>query len=464
MFFIFPLIYIVSFFVALREVLKGNTQAILLFLIFGLSIYTTAMSVAFIIGLNEYVHLLQSFKEILITSALILNIIYLKYRPRLHIIDYVILAFLLYTFLYVILPIGELSFMERLMAFKSVSFFGVIYFTGRFTDIRSVFISKYFNYIVLLTILAGAVVFLEVITYTHLQTLTGFADYNFYVFNLEPGGMFGLTTTFESDGGYKRFASFFSTPIEHGAAAMLALCVIAALYTTDNNKIKINGIGLIALAASAFSILFAISRAPLIGYLIVIYVYSLITKRKIVTNTIHAAIILMVLYIIYLLTRFENVTEGVTGLIINTIDFSDPSSVGHVLQWVEGILAMVEKPLGLGLGSSGRIANTMNENVGGENQFIVIGVQAGVIALLLYLWAHINLIKTSLKWLPVLKGKERKVCMTVLLLKIGLTFLLFTTEIEASAYISYINWFLSGLLLNIIMKPTTDQPVLAYDN
>ena len=280
MFFIFPLIYIASFIVAFREVLKGNTQSILLFLIFGLSIYTTAMSVAFIIGLKTYIPLLQSFKEILIISALILNIVNLKYRPRFHIVDYVILSFLIYTFLYVILPIGELSFVERLMAFKNTSFFVVIYFTGRFTDIKTAFISKYFNYIILLTILAGGVLFFEVIFYTHLQTMTGFSDYNFYVFNLEPGGSFGLTTTFESDGGYKRFASFFSTPIEHGTAAMLALCVIAALYTTDDNKIKINTSGLIALAASVLSILFAISRAPLIGYFIIIYVYALITKRN----------------------------------------------------------------------------------------------------------------------------------------------------------------------------------------
>jgi hypothetical protein len=294
--------------------------------------------------------------------------------------------------------------------------------------------------------------------------MTGFADYNFYVFNLEPGGSFGLTTTFESDGGYKRFASFFSTPIEHGTAAMLALCVIAALYTTDDNKIKINTTGLIALAASVFSILFAISRAPLIGYLIIIYIYSLITKRKIITKTIHASLIITVLYFIYLFTQFENTLDGLVGVIMSTIDFSNPSSLGHLLQWTEGILSIIEKPFGLGLGASGRIANSIGENVGGENQFIIIGVQVGIIALFLYLWAHIMLIKTSFKWLPTLKGKERKVCMTVLLLKLGLTFLLLTTEIEASAYISYINWFLSGLLISIIMQFKVPQIQPAYVN
>src|SRR3978361_179258 len=115
MFFIFPLIYITAFVVALRDVLKGNRQSILLFLIFGLSMYTTAMSVAFMIGLNNFIPLIQSFKEVLVLSTLILNIVTLKNIPRLHLIDYIILSFLVYTFLYVILPIGDLNFVDRLM-------------------------------------------------------------------------------------------------------------------------------------------------------------------------------------------------------------------------------------------------------------------------------------------------------------------------------------------------------------
>ncbi len=464
MLFIFPLIYVASFFIALREIIKGNLNGIFLFLIFGLSVYTTAMSVTFMLGLKALVPIFQSFKEILILGVLILNLVALKHRPRLHLIDYIILSFLFYTFLYVILPVGELGFVERLMAFKNSSFFVAVYFTGRLMDIKTVYINKYFNYLVFLTIAAAAILSVEIVLNTHLQTITGFADYNFYVFNLEPSGSFGLTTTFESDGGYKRFASFFSSPIEHGTAAMIALCIIAALYTSDDNKIKINGMGLVALGASFLSILFAISRAPLIGYFFILYIYSIITKKKQIVNTIHMAVAVVAVYLIYLFTRFETVSDGIVGVIMNTIDFSNPSSVGHVLQWVEGILAIAEKPLGLGLGASGRIANSIGENVGGENQFIIIGVQAGIIALGLYLWAHIMFIKTSLKWLPHLKGKERKVCMAVLLIKIGLITLLLTTEIEGSAYISYLSWFLSGLLMSIIMKPQTAQLYPANDD
>jgi hypothetical protein len=462
--FIFPLIYIISFIVAFREVLKGNRAGVLIFLIFGLSIYTTAMSVTFMLGLKDLIPFFQFFKEVLIVSVFILNIVNLKYRPRFHLIDYLILAFFIYTIIYAIFPIGEQSFGNRLIALKSTSFYIVVYFTGRLLDPKTIYIKKYFNYIILLTIAAGAVLLVELIMYRQLQLYTGYVDYSYYLFNFEPSGIFGLSTTFDSDSGYRRFASFFSNPLEHGVATLLALSVIGGLYTREDNKFNINGTGMLALGASFLSIVFALSRAPLVSYFLMIYVYGLITKKKIITHTIYAAFGLGVIYFIYLFYQFENNHGNIISLVMNTIDFSDPSSIGHIEQWAEGIAAIIQHPFGLGLGSSGRVAGSLGENVGGENQYIIIGVQAGIVALLLYLYIYILFIKISLKWLPRLVGKERKVCMTVLLLKVGLFIPLLTSEVESSSYLSYMNWFLSGLLISIIMQPKATQTLPVYDH
>lgn len=457
MLFVFPLIYIASFIVALREVLKGNRGAVLIFIIFGLPIYFTAMSVTFVLGLKDFIPFLQSFKEILILGVLTLNIVNLKYRPKLHLIDYAILAFLLYTLLYAILPLGDQGFVGRLTALKSTSFFVLVYFTGRLTDIHTIYVNKYFNYVLLLTIAAGSVLMFELIFNQQLQTITGYADYSYYFFNFEPSGSYGLNTTFESEGGFRRFASFFVTPLEHANATCVALSIMIALFTRDDNRFKVNGPGILGLLASVLSIIFALSRAPLVSYCLIIYVYALITRKKYITHTVHAVIGLSVLYLIYLFTRFENNNSGIVEVIMNTIDFSNPSSIGHLVQWAEGLLAMVEHPLGLGLGASGRVAATLSENIGGENQYIIIGVQAGIIALFLYLSVYIMLIKSSLKWLPKLEGKERKICMAVLLMKIGFFIPLLTSEVESSSYISYINWFLSGLFVSIIMQARIAQ-------
>jgi hypothetical protein len=462
--FIFLLIYITSFIVALREIYKGNTSGILIFLIFGLSMYTTAMSVAFLLGLKDFIPFMQSFKEALIIGVLVLNIAGLKYRPKLHAIDYVILAFFLYLVAYAILPIGDQSFMNRLMSLKSIGFYIVVYFTGRSFDPRTVYVSKYFNLIILLTIAAAAVVCVEVVTQSPLQFHSGYFDYSYYFFNLDSDGPYGLQTTFTSDSGYTRFASFFTNPLEHAEATILALAVIFGLYTRDDNKFNINGIGMLALGATLISILFALSRAPLGSYFLMIYIYSLVTKKKLIVKTIQAGFIVAAIYIAYLFVQFEQNHSGIIAVVLNTIDFSDPSSVGHLLAWVEGIVSMAQYPLGLGLGSSGRVGASLNENTGGENQFIIIGVQAGIIALLLYLSILIMFIRISLKWLPSLKGKERKVCLTVFLIKIGLLISMFTSEIESSSYVSYLNWFLSGLLISIIMQPKATPTLPAYDH
>lgn len=450
--FVFLLIYLASFVISLRDVIRGKTASVLTFIIFGLSLYYTAMSVAFILGLAKVIPAFQVFKELLIILAFITNVLRLKSRPRLHLIDYLILIYFGYLCSYAVLPIGAQSFNEKLVALKSHSFYLVVYFTARLTDIKEVYISKYFNYIILLAIAAGIVLTGELIVGAHLQTFTGYADYSYYFFNFEPEGNFRLNWTFESDGGRPRHASFFTSPLEFATATVFALATILGLFTDDRNKLRINEWGMAALGATLLAIIFAISRAPLASYGLVIYVYALVTNKKRIVHAVHAIVLLAALYIAYLFLGISTSQKGLTEVLMNTIDFSDPSSAGHVIQWVIGIMAMVSHPLGLGLGSSGRVAGSIGETIGGENQFIIIGVQAGIFALLLYLTIYIMFIKKSISWLRVLAGKERKLCLTVLLMKVGILISLFTSEVESSSYVSYLNWFFSGLLISTVMQ------------
>lgn len=457
---IFPLIFLFSFVIALKEIISGKTQGFLLFVIFGLSMYSTAMSVAFLLGLRDIIPFFQFFKEGIIFTVLVINLFSLRKKPRFHLIDYLIFAFLCYTTLLALLPIGEQTFVNRLIALKSTSFFVIVYFAGRFFDPAQVYINKYFNFIVLLTIAAGVVICLEVLFNQHLQTITGYADYSYYFFNFEPSGSFGLSWTFESEGGFKRFASFFANPLENAAATLLALAVIAALYTRDDNKFKPGLIGLLAFAASFACITFALSRAPFVSYFLMIYSYALLTKKKYITHTIHLGFAAVALYLIWIISSFEDKASGIAEVVINTLNFSNPSSIGHVVEWVQGIESMITHPFGLGLGTSGRVGGSLGETTGGENQYIIIGVQAGVLVLLCYVASYISLIRTSLKWLNKLKGRERQVCMFVLLFKIGLFIPLLTSEVESSSYISYMNWFFSGLLISIVMQYNTKQEVI----
>lgn len=459
--FIFPLIYFSTFIIAVINLVSKNIQSVLIFLIFGLPIYTTSLSVALQTGFGNMIPFLQPFKELLILTALGIGIGELKRQIRLQSVDYAILAYFFYTLLYVFLPIGQYGLGDKLIAFKSSSFFGLIYFAGRVLDPAHIYISKYFHYILAVFIAATGVLLFEIINEQHFQTLTGYADFNFYYFNQEATGSYGLTWTFETATGLRRFASFFANPLEFAASTLLAFAILAGLYTTDDNKIKVDTMGVIAIIATQLAIFFALSRSSLASYFIIIFIYALITKKKVILNIIYTGLIIVSVYFIFfMLVTNPDLYEFIYG----TITFTNPSSVGHVVAWIEGIEAIAGNPFGLGLGESGRVASSLSDTVGGENQYIVIGVQTGIITLLLYLWIHIYFIKTTWKWYPHLRGKERQVCLSLLLMKIGFIIPLFTSELESSVYISYLSWFLSGVFVNMISGHTPEISKLSLEN
>lgn len=450
--FIFPIIYFYAFFIAVKNLLSRNKQGILVFLIIGLPIYTTSLSVALQSGFGDLIPYMQPFKELLILITLGVSIWELDKRVKFQTIDYLILAYFSYTLLYVFLPIGQYGLGNKVIAFKSSSFFTLIYFSGRLFDPTKIYISKYFNYILVVFIAAAGILLFEIIINQHFQTLTGYADFNFYYFNQEPTGNYGLSWTFETSTGLRRFASFFANPLEFAAATLLAFAVLAGLYTDDDDKIVIDKLGVIAVVATQFAIFFALSRSSLASYFIMIFIYALITKKKQLLNIIYAGIVIVAIYFVFFMLVLN---PDLYEFIYETITFTNPSSVGHILAWIEGIQAIAAHPLGLGLGESGRVAVSLSDATGGENQYIIIGVQTGIIALVLYLWMHIYFIKACWKWYPNLKGKEKKVCLSLLLMKIGFIIPLFTSELESSVYISYISWFLSGLFIQMIAGHTS---------
>jgi hypothetical protein len=453
---IFPIIYFSSFFIAIKQLFKQNKQGVLIFLIFGLSIYTTSLSIILQSGLGSLIPIMQFFKELLILITLGMCIWELKKRIKPLPIDYFALAYFAVTFLYVLFPIGTYGFFDRMIAFKSSSFFIIIYLAGRLFNPRNLYVSKYFHYILAVIIAASLVLIYEILTDQHFQTLTGYAEFNYQLFNQDPEGNYGLSWTFETSTGLKRFASFFANPLEYGAATLVALAVIAGLYTTNDNKFKVDPLGVVAILATQFSIFFALSRASLASYFIMIYVYALVTRNRKILNLIHFSFIAGVIYFVFFLFV---VHPDLYDFIYETITFTNPSSVGHIIAWLEGIDAIVASPLGLGLGQSGRVAVSNNDTIGGENQLIIFAVQTGLLSAILYISMLVYLIRKTWAWFPKLRGKERKICLALLLMKVGFIIPLMTTEFESYSYITYISWFLSGIFVNIISNKTSAERI-----
>ena len=257
----------------------------------------------------------------------------------------------------------------------------------------------------------------------------------------------------------KRFASFFSDPLEHASATLLCLSVIAGLFTEKNNVFNPGKLGMLALMAALTSVTFSISRSSILSSFLIIYVYSVITNKTYILQICHLLIITALVYLGLLVSD-----KGVYEYIISTITLQDASAAGHVFAWLEGFESMINNPLGLGLGTSGRVAASLGTTVGGENQFIVLGVQVGVIAVMLYIFIHFATIAYTYKWFPHLEGKERMVALTLFLLKIGISLPLFTANLDSYSYITYINWFLTGVFVNMIMHKPLPEDSMGVKN
>lgn len=452
---LFPIIYIVSFVWALQALYKKQPEGFLLFIIVGLPIYTTTLSVCFISGLAKFLPLLQSFKEILALLSFGIIVWNNKRKIELTKLDKLVLLYFAVIFLYACLPIGLTTLTQRLIALKNISFFTLIYYIGRLIHPIKVNLNKYFYYICLMAVAAALVVCYEVITNTHLQTRTGYADFIYYILNQEPGGNYGLTWTFETENGLKRFASFFSMPLEHAAATVVTVAVIMASVTKKQNKIVFNHFFLTTLIATLISIAFALSRASFVSYFIVLYVYAYITERKMLLKIFHYTVVGVIAFFLIL------IKGDLYDFIINTIDFTDSSSVSHMIAWLDSINSIVNYPFGLGLGTSGNVGAAFNNSVGGESQIFVIGIQAGVIPLLIYIVLYVSVISTSIQYFRTYSGKIKKLALMILLVRVGLIIPSLTSELESYIYISYIVWFFTGYMVNVAKAKPVIHKIIA---
>ena len=435
----FALVYAAGFFYALREILARRYEQILVFFLLSLPLYITALSTLHQSGLGILVPVFQYSKEIIMVITLTMLVFQLDAWPKLNLLDKLVLGYFGWNLLYVFLPLGSFGIYDKLIAFKNVSFFPLIYFIGRLIPSEKIWLAKWQSWILVLTIAAGVVILFEALSSTHLQTFTGYAEYYRKYFGVDPTGNYGLSWTFEIEGGARRFASFFANPLELAAATLLSGAVLVAIFI--KNKIEEPRLFQAALLCSILCVVFALSRASLAGYFMASYLFFLINGNKKILWIYHGLFVVVAIVFVYFLAN-----DIIGDFILNTFTFTNTSSLSHLVEWVDGIEAIGRSPMGLGLGESGRVAGELGLNVGGENQIIIIGVQAGVVAIALYVLMYAVTIGWSAKLFLKGEGKEQQLGIMLFILKIGMIVPVLTAAVESYLYISAMGWFLVGLM------------------
>lgn len=449
--FLFPLIYIGSFLFFFKGLFQGKPERIVWYILLGMSAYTTSLSLTYQYGLLPVVNVIKYFKEIAAIGTLGYLLAHYKEKLQFHYIDWLVLILFVYCFSYVFLPVGKMTFIERLTVFKSYGMFGLMYFIGRLLPLANIELKKIFSVLLTLAIVAVCIQFVEVLMNQHLQTITSYTDYNQKVNLLYPSGSYGLTMTFETDNGIKRFASFFHDPLDFAISLLMCLCGVLAWISFDEQQIIKTKWKWVIVVLLLLGLYKTFSRASMLGAVIVLYVYAILTKRKLLLKTLYFSIFLAITWFIFL------ASENFKGYVFDTFSLSESSSLGHLVSWVTGLDAMIEQPLGMGLGSSGLYAFGDGLGVGGESQPIFMGVQTGVISMLLYIAIYISILVVAAKNWKQCSGEYKILAFGILLFKIGSIIPMFTSYYESFFYMSFITWLLTGVLINHLMWQREQQ-------
>ena len=136
------------------------------------------------------------------------------------------------------------------------------------------------------------------------------------------------------------------------------------------------------------------------------------------------------------------------------MNFQNTSSLGHLLEWLEGIESMLLHPMGIGLAMSGN-ANGVDQalKISGENQFLIYGVQMGFLGLFIYISMLFKGIKDSLKvFKHSSKQHVKSISYVAAATKIGLLIPLFTANAELYLFVAFLSWFLIGSIETYYLK------------
>jgi O-antigen ligase len=100
------------------------------------------------------------------------------------------------------------------------------------------------------------------------------------------------------------------------------------------------------------------------------------------------------------------------------------------------------------------VAAAVQENVGGENQFIIVGVQTGIVSLLLYVGIYVVVVSACYRAYKLYEGNTKKMALALFVLKLSFIFPLMTSNFDSYSYILYLSWLLTGIFITSVGSQT----------
>ena len=416
----------------------------------ALPVYTLTMAFLYqMTGSVALIRLLQPWKEVVAMLVLLLVLLQtlVRYRlPRPHLLDILVLVFFGLNLLYLVLPLGY-SLSVRVYGFRANTFWVIIYWLGRLVPLSHSKQKWVLGLLVMIGVLAGLVTLIEIVSLpANWPVHIGLMEYLQDFFGTSPRGHYGLTWTFETATGLRRRSAFWANPLELASSTLIT--GMATLFILIRYQPRTWGRfwATVAFGLIVLSLLLSISRASLMAFTIQMFVTLFWLRKQKMT------IFYLLIPLAGIVFLFSVANQQITSFIGDTVTFQNASSQGHLDSWVEGVEAIRQHPWGLGLGSSGHIGSRFGNQVGGENQFVILGVDIGLVGLGLYLLILLSAIWFSLRAFYRTQGVTQGLTFVAAAAKLGLLIPAFTSHIEVYVFAMFVTWWLVGFSVQQLVR------------
>ena len=451
---IFIVLYLLIFTKSFVNISRGNFEYLLYYICLALPFYATLQAQVFEIFNNVLlVNMIKLSKDFIFFYALLIFILgknesIFNRTFTFSKLDKLFLSFVILIILYTITPIGEAELISKIIYSKNILLIPLVYFIGRNLEFSDKVYTNLKNIFLGVIITSSVFVFFEFIFSTHFHSFINYSNYNSIVNEIDPLGNYGLSWSFESQGARPRYAAFFADPLELSASLLFLFSFIIFFFYK-----RVNLSNILPFILIVFLLLMSFSRGAIVAcFGIVLFSLLINQKYRILFTMFSISVILS------LLTYFLG-GEDLQYLIIDTLKFENTSSLGHLIEWIEGILSILENPLGIGLAMSGNAGGVdQSLKVGGENQFLIFGVQMGIIAIIIYSVILLTVIIRSLKLYVNTKDlKHKHISFIVACTKFGLILPLLTANAELYLFVSLVSWLLAGYVEKTYLKQQLEK-------
>lgn len=445
------LLALTIFWTVRNAILYGKWEYIIYFLLVYFPIYIVYLSVTY--ASTESVFLvksLQFFKDLIVIVAVLIFVLFQKnifqYPFRLTLVDKLFAALMLLAIFFLFAPVGEATFSAKIFYFKGMIIPAMVYFMGRNTQFNDKEVGLIFKIIFGIVVVGFGVNLLELLFDTHFQSITGYANFNQAINDVEPSGNFGLSWTFETQAITKRLASIFSDPLELSSSVLMGFAAGLIWYLTSKREDSLPYVFIMLFAIA--SLVFASSRASFASFFVMLFFIAITFRLYTLIMIGFSMVVSFVIFVLFF------ASEDFYFFVIDTLTFQNLSSVGHLVEWLVALEGMIENPFGVGLAMSGNAGSVTDElRIGGENQFLIYGVQLGWIGMIIYILLLTFAIIHSIR---VFRNTENvmtaRIAFTGAAAKTGLILPLFTANAEMYLYISWISWWMVGYAMNNYSK------------